>query len=119
MPFSTLSLAAIQASFYILATASPAPTVRVNQVEERDPQITPSAVEWSATQTYKHRRDILSGLTADVNSVLSGLGSDLPSWVASGVPNFFQNFPTGDDVVSSLGIQSSELAALPTNVRSL
>lgn len=32
------------------------------------------------------------------------------------MPNFFNNFPQGDDVVSSLGIDSSQLAALPTNV---
>ena len=99
----------------MLAAASPAPTPKADPVGPREPVITPSVVEREATRTYKHRRDILSDLTADVNSVLSGLGSDLPSWVASGVPNFFQNFPTGDDVVSSLGLKSSDLAALPTN----
>jgi hypothetical protein len=32
------------------------------------------------------------------------------------VPNFFQGFPTGDAVASSLGLNSDDLAALPTNV---
>lgn len=33
-----------------------------------------------------------------------------------GVPNFFQDFPTGDKVKSSLGIDDQQLAAYPTNV---
>jgi hypothetical protein len=32
------------------------------------------------------------------------------------VPNFFQDFPSGDKVASSLGLDSSQLAALPTQV---
>lgn len=38
----------------------------------------------------------------------------VPSYVASGVAPFFQGFPTGDAVVSSLGLTDGELAALPT-----
>jgi hypothetical protein len=53
---------------------------------------------------------------SDVNNVLSSLGSGLPSWVASGIPAYFQGLPTGDAVASSLGLKSSDLAALPTNV---
>lgn len=121
MPFSTLSLAVIRQAACLailghLAAASPAPTARFDHLQPREPVITPSPVEYEATQTYKNRRNIISDVASDVDSVLSGLGSDIPSYVASGVPNFFQNFPTGDSVVSSLGIQSSELAALPTNV---
>lgn len=100
-----------------LASASPAPTARVDVPEPRNAEITPSPVLYDATRTQlQYRRNIISDLTADVESVLSGLGSDLPSWVASGVPQFFQGLPTGDAVASSLGLQSSELAALPTNV---
>jgi hypothetical protein len=32
------------------------------------------------------------------------------------VPNFFQDFPQGNDVQSSLGLDDSQVAALPTNV---
>jgi hypothetical protein len=39
-----------------------------------------------------------------------------PSYIASGVPNFFQDFPTGTAVQSSLGIADNELAATPTPV---
>lgn len=45
----------------------------------------------------------------------SVLGS-FPSYVASGVPNFFQDFPTGTAVQSSLSISDGDLDALPTQV---
>ncbi|MCJ1240793.1 hypothetical protein MMC14_008797 [Varicellaria rhodocarpa] len=81
--------------------------------------ITPSPSLWDPTRTYKRRRDIgsdISGLAGDVNSILSALGSDIPSYVASGIPNFFQDFPTGSDVQSSLGLNDSQVSALPTQV---
>lgn len=112
--------ALLQASlFSLLASSTPAPTARVQNVAPRQPLTTPSPVERDATPTYKHRRDILSDVKSDVDGILSNLGSDLPSWVASGVPNFFQGFPTGDDVVSSLGLDDQQLAALPTNALNL
>ncbi|TKA21817.1 hypothetical protein B0A50_08579 [Salinomyces thailandicus] len=64
----------------------------------------------------ENRRNILSDAEGDVNSVLNFLGSDLPSYVASGIPQFFHGLPTGDSVKSSLGIGDSALAAQPTNV---
>ncbi|EPS31075.1 hypothetical protein PDE_06029 [Penicillium oxalicum 114-2] len=100
-----------------LVAAIPAPTgdaSNVNALQPPQPVITPSPVRKDPSPIIQ--RGIISDLESDVNSILSGLGSDIPSWVASGVPNFFQGFPTGDSVVSSLGLQSSELAALPTNV---
>ncbi|KAI1492430.1 hypothetical protein F5X96DRAFT_626963 [Biscogniauxia mediterranea] len=51
-----------------------------------------------------------------VHGVLESLGSDISSYVASGVPQFFQNFPSGDAVKSSLGIDDDDLAATPTQV---
>ncbi|GAM85733.1 hypothetical protein ANO11243_037410 [Dothideomycetidae sp. 11243] len=99
------------------AIAAPAPTARSNaQLEPRAPVITPSPVLSEVTKTLKNRRNIISDLDSDINTILSGLGSDIPSYVASGIPNFFQGFPTGDSVASSLGLQSSDLAALPTQV---
>ncbi|KAJ7672701.1 hypothetical protein B0H17DRAFT_1084293 [Mycena rosella] len=65
------------------------------------------------------RRNILTDLDGDVNSILSGLGSAIPSYVASGVPNFFQDFPTGTAVQSSLGLADADVAALPTQVLNL
>lgn len=110
---SLLSIASIAS----IASASPAPTAfwhDNNDVAPPNPVVTPSPVKRDPSPVVQ--RDILSDVESDINSVLSGLGSDLPAWVASGVPNFFQGFPTGDAVVSSLGLKSSDVAALPTNV---
>ncbi|KAI1471163.1 uncharacterized protein F4812DRAFT_168457 [Daldinia caldariorum] len=51
-----------------------------------------------------------------VNSLIDSLGSDVSSYVASGVPQFFQDFPSGEAVASSLGIHNSDLDAKPTQV---
>ncbi|OTB04055.1 hypothetical protein M426DRAFT_321153 [Hypoxylon sp. CI-4A] len=51
-----------------------------------------------------------------VNSIIDGLGSDVSSYVASGVPQFFQDFPSGQAVESSLGLNDTALAATPTQV---
>ena len=101
--------------FLPIISASPA-LPNPEAVEQEHPLITPSPVLRDPTKTYKRRRDIISDLKGDVNSILSDLGSDIPSYVASGVPNFFQGFPTGDKVQSSLGLDDSQVAALPTQV---
>lgn len=101
IPFASASLARVQQA---------APVVRIS------PTITPSPVLWDPTRTYKHRRDIVDDFKAGVHSALTFLGSNVPSYVASGVPNFFQEFPIGEDVRSSLGIEPSQVAALPTQV---
>ncbi|KAI1441032.1 hypothetical protein F5Y02DRAFT_400868 [Annulohypoxylon stygium] len=54
-----------------------------------------------------------------VHSLITSLGSDVSSYVASGVPQFFQDFPSSSAVESSLGIHSSDLAATPTEVLNL
>lgn len=66
------------------ALASPAPARVADLVAAPDPLITPSPVEYSVTRTFQHKRDIVSRLESGVGSILSALGSDIPSWVASG-----------------------------------
>lgn len=51
-----------------------------------------------------------------VESLVSGLGSTVSSYVASGIPQYFQDFPVGDSVESSLGINDDDLKATPTQV---
>ena len=70
----------------------------------------------SRTWELKPRDNLFSEGAGYLSSVLGGLGSSLPSEVASGVPNFFENFPTGDAVQRSLGLDDSQVAALPTQV---
>ncbi|KAF2963932.1 hypothetical protein GQX73_g9651 [Xylaria multiplex] len=54
-----------------------------------------------------------------INSVISDIGSDVSSYIASGVPQFFQNFPIGESVEKSLGIDDDDLKATPTQVLNL
>lgn len=113
-----LSLLTISLALVPLAVASavrrdlPRPAA---VIEQEIPLITPSPATWNPTKTYKSRRGIFSDIKQDVGGVLSDLGN-IPSYVASGIPNFFQDFPTGDKVKSSLGIDDDQIAALPTQV---
>ena len=83
---------------------------------QEQPLITPSPSSWDPTKTEKVRRGIFSDIGNEIGGILSELGSGIPSYVASGIPNFFQNFPTGDSVKSSLGLADDQVAALPTQV---
>jgi hypothetical protein len=92
-----------------VAFAAPAP----------HPMITPPPSLSARDISRLQNRDIISS----VESTIEGLGSYLssvlgtyPAYVASGVPAFFQDFPTGSAVESSLGISDSDLAASPTKV---
>lgn len=111
LPLRSLVLPTSLLVALVAATPAPKPAAAL---DARDPHITASPVRRDPDKTYKRPRDILSDLHSDVDSVLSFLGTDVPSYVASGIPNYFQGFPTGDAVVSSLGLSDNELAALPT-----
>ena len=87
------------------------------------PLITPSPSLQDPTKTVKLRRgvvdDIKSGFSvakSDVQGYVSSQLGALPSYVADGVADFFQGFPVGDDVKSSLGLDDEQVAALPTQV---
>jgi hypothetical protein len=93
-----------------LAAPAPAPIQLVAH-----PMITARASLTDRTPTRVQQRDIVSSIEG-LGSYLSSVLGTFPSYVASGVPNFFQDFPTGTAVESSLGISSSDLAATPTQV---
>ncbi|KAF2274801.1 uncharacterized protein EI97DRAFT_434703 [Westerdykella ornata] len=96
------------------AIAIPGPTPVPAKVEARAPLITPPV------RYMQDRRDVVDGILSGANNVLHSLGSvlgtDLPSYVMSGIPNYFQDLPTGTQVLSRLGIDDSDLAAKPTEV---
>lgn len=94
-------------------SASPAAPTRPVYAAPEKPIITPSP---DPTKTYNERRDLISVIGSGIDSLLSEAGSAVPSYIVSGVPNFFQGFPTGSDVQSSLGLDDSQVAALPTQV---
>jgi len=78
---------ALVAALHGIVNASPAavPAPQPYPVAEAHPEVTPFRASQYPTRTYP-RRDILSKLEGDVNSVLSVLGSGIPSYVASGMP---------------------------------
>ncbi len=89
---------------------------RLAAVVPKQHLITPSPTLPHGVTKTVHRRNILDDVRGRVEGVLSDLGSAIPSYVASGVPNFFQDFPVGDDVQKSLGIDDEQVDALPTSV---
>ncbi|KAI9683645.1 MAG: hypothetical protein M1829_004950 [Trizodia sp. TS-e1964] len=91
----------------IPTSAAPTPAANI------DARITPAPLAPRALVS-----DIKS-LAGEIGSVLGSLGSNIPSYVASGVPNFFQDFPDGNGVRSTLGLDDSQIAALPTKALNL
>jgi len=96
-----------------LYTVAGSPT----RVTEVFPEVTPFRVQYEATRTrLEPRANLISKIESKLEGAVSSVLSGLPSYVASGVPNFFQDLPSGSAVQSSLGIDSTQLTALPTNV---
>ncbi|KAF2025415.1 hypothetical protein EK21DRAFT_116818 [Setomelanomma holmii] len=102
------------------AVALPERTPEPARIEVRAPIVTPAAIRFDSRHSYLEKKDILdnikSGLAGVEQSWASVLGSALPSFFTEGVPGWFENLPTGSQVQSSLGVSSSDLAALPTQV---
>ncbi|KAF2857533.1 hypothetical protein K470DRAFT_194574, partial [Piedraia hortae CBS 480.64] len=90
------------------ATDAPTPIIAG---PANDAAVAPSVTQNAPSKTLEER-----GLGDMFSSVGHLLGSGIPSYVVSGVPNFFQNLPTGDAVKSALGLKNSDLDALPTQV---
>lgn len=114
-------------AFLPVALAAPAPApAPIALANPHYPLITPPPSLTDRHPSRVQERDVLSSvksLASDATSDIAGLGTYLssvigtyPSYIASGVPNFFQDFPTGSAVESSLGISDSDLAATPTQV---
>lgn len=104
-----ISLCLLQA---VLSSAAPAP----------DPMITPAPSRTTCPQ-QEQKMGLLAQRDVDVASyvdgVLSGLGSSVQGFVASGVPDYFQGFPTGTAVLSSAGVSKTDIDARPTEVLNL
>jgi hypothetical protein len=94
----------------VLAVPAPTPNAIVVQ---RHPEITPPP------SLLLRSPDLGDVVGSYVGSVLSDIGSGISSFVASGVPEFYQNFPTGAAVQSSVSASDSDLATRPTQVLNL
>ncbi|KAF2005794.1 hypothetical protein P154DRAFT_518069 [Amniculicola lignicola CBS 123094] len=100
----------------IHAAALPDPTAVPVKIVPRAPIITPAAIWFNQRERRDIFDDILSGADNVLHSLGSVLGTDLPSYVISGIPQYFQDLPTGDEVLSKLGINDGDLDAKPTEV---
>ncbi|KAF2724316.1 hypothetical protein K431DRAFT_282164 [Polychaeton citri CBS 116435] len=109
---------------FLLPAALCAVLVNSNPIEHREPTVTtPPTLHDAALRRRDVKSDIESGfsditgaLASDVGSALSAIGSDVPSFVASGIPAWYTGIPDGPEAVqSSLGIDDDQVAALPTN----
>lgn len=111
-------LAATLLAVGALANPTPAHVERV--------QITPAPIPVHPEHVY-YQRDIVDSVTSAVGSlasqagnyaesVLSDLGSGIPSYVTDGILPGAVNLPTGSQVMSSAGVSSSDLEAIPTQV---
>ena len=88
----------------------------VSAVPAPQPLITPPPSLAARDARALAERDIFDAATSYVGGLISSLGSSVSGYVASGVPQFFQDLPTGTAVESSLGISDDDLAASPTQV---
>ncbi|PQE16228.1 Actin patch 1 protein [Rutstroemia sp. NJR-2017a WRK4] len=107
------SLPTVLLALIPIALAAPAPHPVAAPVAH--PMITPRASLTDRTPSRVQERDIISSIEG-LGSYLTSVLGTYPSYIASGVPNFFQDFPTGTAVMSSLGINDDDLAATPTQV---
>jgi Uncharacterized conserved protein (DUF2183) len=86
------------------------------------PLITPSPTPTLAIYgSYSpQRRNIIDDLTSKldsyVGSIFSEFGSAIPSYVSNGLLPGLQGLPTGSQVMSSAGVRSTDVDALPTQV---
>lgn len=99
----------------ILAIPTPTPAgepvhcLRASVEQACDSTPTPEAV----------RRGLGDRISSYVDGIISQAESGVSSFVGSGILDYPTGFPTGSAVQSSLGISSSDLEALPTQVLNL
>jgi hypothetical protein len=102
----------------ILAAPAPAPMPLPTPVPVAAKAPLPMITAKAVLADRIEERDIIDSITG-LGSYLTSVLGTYPSYIASGVPNFFQDFPTGTAVESSLGISDGDLAATPTQVLNL
>ncbi|PVI02192.1 hypothetical protein DM02DRAFT_613155 [Periconia macrospinosa] len=117
---SALLLAAA-ASAVVIPDPTRTPVVAPDAAIRR-PQMTRAPIMFHGQNSYYalDKRNVLSDVASGVDSVAkswgSVLGTDLPSFFTEGIPNWFQDFPTGSQVLSRLGVGDDSLASKPTEV---
>ena len=93
----------------ILQPIIASPAARPDHVFDAKAALVTTPPAYPPTRTV-NRRNLISDAASYANSILDGA----PSYITDGVANFFQGFPTGDAVLKSAGVSSTDLDALPT-----
>ena len=94
----------------LAAPASNADPTARHVREARAPVVT------AAPQIDPRSPDFLDDVGDHINSLLSDIGSDVSSFVASGIPQYFQDFPVGSEVAEELGITEEDLDDEPNEI---
>lgn len=104
------------AASLLASTAYTAPTITKVELA----LITPPPTIPSHPEHLYYQRDIISDITSKVanygKSLLSELGSAIPSYVTEGILPGQINLPTGSQVLKSANVSSTDLDAQPTQV---
>ena len=103
----------VLASLVSLALAAPKPVAEQEKAfpaNLRAPRI-PTRTAREPTRVQRRQVDVGGYL----DELFSNLG-DIPRYVASGIPQFFQDLPQGDEVLEKLGLNDNDLDAKPTQV---
>lgn len=110
----------IAACLVSAAFAAPKANTKSNAVLQQERAVFPAnrlapvpATHVIREPTKVEKREIDIGGYLD--DLFSELG-DIPRYVASGIPQFFQDLPQGNDVLDRLGITNDDLDATPTQV---
>jgi Uncharacterized conserved protein (DUF2183) len=88
--------------------ASPAQVA--NRVLDADAALITAGPQYPPPTRTVNRRDIFDDAKSYANSLLDGA----PSYITDGIAGFFQGYPTGDAVLKSAGVSSTDLDAQPT-----
>jgi hypothetical protein len=101
----------------LLQSIAASPTPRpANVLDAELALITPTPTRAIYGSKTRERRGIASDIASVQSYIDSILGTDLPSYVASGIIPQLEGLPTGSAVMSSAGVSSKDVDAQPTQV---
>ena len=103
----------------LLATALLASVAHAHPTPTELSLITPAPIPQPPEHVF-YQRNVIDSLTSEAgnyaNSLLSDLGSAIPSYVTDGILPGQVDLPTGSQVLSSAGVSSSDVDAKPTQI---
>jgi hypothetical protein len=83
------------------------------------PVVSPLSADQAATTTFHNWKNLMGKIEDYVKSILSRLGPNRSSAVGNKIPNIFQGFPVGSQIIQAVDASDEELAELPVHVLNL